>query len=133
MNKLFLIFSLVIFAGKLGAQPIATNELTVKENPLLESAPIPSAPELPSYHVRFTQSKTSMSFEVISPKSGKADLKLVSSSWGDICTIHKGIIHAGKNIFTLRSSKIGSGTYYVVSKLGNGEQFADKIVVPGVK
>jgi len=97
----------------------------------LESANIPSAPDLPSYHVNFSQSKTGISFEVISPKSEKADLKLVSSAWGDICVIHKGMIHAGKNTFTLRSSKIGSGTYYVISKLSDGEQFADKIVVPG--
>ena len=131
MKKLFLIISLSVIAGSLGAQTIAKNELFVKENPSLESANIPSAPDLPSYRVSFTQSKTGTSFEVISPKSEKADLKLVSSAWGDICTIHKGMIRAGKNIFPIRSPKIASGTYYVISKLADGEQFADKIIVPG--
>jgi len=130
MNKLFLILSLVIFTGRLGAQVIAKNELPAKISSSLESANIPSAPELPSYHVNFTQTKSRISFEVISPKSESAELKLVNSSWGDVCTIHKGLIHAGKNIFTLHSPKIGQGMYYVISKLSDGEQFADKIIVP---
>jgi hypothetical protein len=130
MNKLFLYISLLIFSGKLGAQPIAKNELTGKENPSIESANTPSAPELPSYHINFTQSKSGISFEVISPKSESAELKLVNSSWGDVCTIHKGLIHAGKNIFALHSPKIAGGMYYVVSKLADGEQFADKVIIP---
>jgi hypothetical protein len=129
MKKLFLIILISVVTGKLEAQTIARNELTGKELPSVESANVPSAPDLPSYHVSFTQTKTGISFEVISPKSEKAELKLVNSAWSDICTIHKGLVHSGKNIFTLHSPKIGSGTYYVVSKLANGEQYADKILI----
>jgi hypothetical protein len=129
MNKLFLIILFGLFSGGLQAQVIAKNEVAEKVTPTLESANIPSAPELPSYHVNFKQNKTGVSFEVISPKSEKAELKLVNAVRGDVCLIHKGLIHSGKNVYTVPSRKLPGGTYYVLSTLADGEQFADKIVV----
>ena len=131
MKKLFPLILLVLIAGRLGAQTIAKNEPSAHENILFEPTPAPSAPELPSYHVSITQSKSGISFNIISPKSEKAELKLLNSAGGDVCFIHKGSIREGKNTYTLHNPKITPGMYYVVSKFSTGEQFADKVVIPG--
>jgi hypothetical protein len=130
MKKLFLIILVLGFAGRLKAQNIAKNELSVKEIATSSaSAAVPSVAEYPSYRVLCQQSKKNLSFEVYSPKLDNAEVKLVSTDGADICTIYKGRIHIGKNVFTLSSKKPPSGMYYVVSKLSSGEQFADKIVI----
>lgn len=128
MKQLFLIISLFIVAGRLQAQNIAKNEPVNKEissNPAVLVGVI----EYPSYRVICQQNKKNFSFEVFSPKSGKADVKLVNTLGVDICSIHKGAIHEGKNTYTLASQKLSKGIYYVVSKLESGEQFADRVVI----
>src|SRR5437868_913574 len=121
MKKLFLIISLVISAGKIGAQTLAKNDLPAKETSSVSENALANVPEYPGYKVNCIQNKTTFSFEVISPKSEKAELKLVTSAWGDVCTIYKGAIREGKNVITVRSPKVRKGTYYVVSKLSGGE------------
>ena len=130
MKKLFLIILVLAFVGRLKAQNIAKNEPSMKDISLSSSsAAVPSVPEYPSYKVLCQQGKKNLSFEVYSPKLDNAEVKLVNAEGADICTIYKGRIHLGKNVFSLSSKKPPSGMYYVVSKLSSGEQFADKIVI----
>ena|SRR5579864_7990439 len=126
--KLFLIISFLIIAGGLNAQSIAKSEASGHEMSVLATAP-PGVVEISGYKVVFLQNKKNYSFEILSPKSDKADVKLTNTLGSDICTIYKGVIHEGKNIFTLPGKKIAPGTYYVVSKLSSGEQFADRVVI----
>ena|SRR5436190_8160016 len=127
MKQLFLILVLVVAAGRLEAQNIAKNDPITKEITL--NSGISSVVEYPGYHVRCQQAKKNFAFDVFSPKSGKAEVKVVNTSGVDICTIHKGALHEGKNSFILPSQKISKGIYYVVSKLESGEQFADRVVI----
>ncbi len=130
MKKLFLIILVLGFVGQLKAQNIAKNEPSIKDISLNNtSAAIPDVAEYPSYKVLCQQNKKNLSFEVYSPKLDNAEVKLVNSDRADICTIYKGRIHIGKNVFSLSSKKPPSGMYYVVSKLSSGEQFADKVVI----
>ncbi len=130
MKKLFLIILVLVFAGQLKAQNIAKNEPSIKDISLNgTSAGIPSVAEYPGYKVLCQQNKRNLSFEIFSPKLDKAEVKLVNSDGADVCTIYKGKIHLGKNVFTLSSKKPPCGMYYVVSKLSCGEQFADKVVI----
>jgi hypothetical protein len=129
MKTLFFIIFLLISASGLQAQSMAKNEVSMHENIAPETANTTSVAELPGYKVSFTQNKTDFSFEVISPKSENAELRLVNSVWGDVCIIHNGPVREGKNTFTLHNPKISRGTYYVISKLSSGEQFADKIII----
>src|SRR4051794_40664064 len=99
MKTLFLIIFALIYAQGLQAQTIAGNVASIGENTVPEAANTPSVAELPGYKVSFSQNKTGFSFEVISPKTENAELKLVTSVWGDVCTIHKGQVHEGKNTF----------------------------------
>ena len=128
MKKLFLTISLIFVAGSLNAQSIAKNEPSTHDVSAVSTVP-PGVAEYSGYKVVFLQNKKNYSFEILSPKSDKADVKLTNISGSDICTIYKGVIHEGKNIFTLPGKKISSGTYYVVSKLASGEQFADRVVI----
>jgi hypothetical protein len=128
MKQLFLIISLLIAAGRLNAQSIAKNEPAPSDLTAPLAAP-PGVAESSGYKVVFLQSKKNYSFEILSPKSDKADVKLTNTSGMDICTIYKGVIHEGKNVFTLPGKKIAPGSYYVVSKLSSGEQFADRVVI----
>ena len=128
MKTLFLIILLGIGTGKLEAQRIARNEPVTHDLPVALAAPS-GVVEYSGYKVVFLQNKQNCSFEIFSPKSDKADIKLINSSGADICPIYKGAIHEGKNIFTLPSKKIARGSYYVVSKLSSGEQFADRILI----
>ncbi|MFI5264873.1 MAG: hypothetical protein ACHQM6_10195 [Candidatus Kapaibacterium sp.] len=128
MKQLFLIISLIIAAGRLNAQSIAKNEPVPSDLTASLAAP-PGVAESSGYKVVFLQNKKNYSFEILSPKSDKADVKLTNTSGMDICTIYKGVIHEGKNVFTLPGKKIACGTYYVVSKLASGEQFADRVVI----
>ena len=130
MKKLFLIILVLGFAGRLKAQNIAKNELSIKEISLNSaSAGVPSVAEYPSYRALCQQNKKNLSFEVYSPKLDNAEVKLVSSEGADICTIYKGKIHVGKNVFMNSSKRPPCGMYYIVSKLSSGEQFADKVVI----
>ena len=128
MKKLFLIISLLFAAQKLEAQNIPKNE-RLAHTIDVSSAVSPAIAENSGYRVFCQQDKKNWSFEVISPKSDKAEVKLVNTSGEDICIIYKGVLHEGKNTFSLASKKVASGTYYVVSKLSSGEQFADKVVI----
>jgi hypothetical protein len=128
MKQLFLILSLFIVAGRLQAQNISKNEPIVKEISI-NAAVLVDVVEYPSYRVICQQNKKNFSFEVLSPKYGKAEVKLVTTLGMDICTIHKGVIREGKNVFMLSHQKLARGAYYVVSKLESGEQFADRIVI----
>ena len=128
MKQLFLIISLIIFAGKLDAQSIARTE-PISHDVTSPQVVTPGVAEYSGYKVVCVQNKKNYSFEILSPKSDKADVKLTNSLGADICTIYKGVIHEGKNIFTLPAKKISRGTYYIVSKLSNGEQFADRVVI----
>ncbi len=128
MKQLFLIISLFIVAGRLNAQSIAKNEPLTHDISAFSAAPLGVA-EYSGYKVVFLQNKKNYSFEILSPKSEKADVKLTSTSGSDICSIYKGVIHEGKNIFTLPGKKIAPGTYYIVSKLSSGEQFADRVTI----
>jgi hypothetical protein len=128
MKQLFLIISLISIAGRLEAQNIAKNEPVARELSVSAASPAGVA-EYSGYKVTCVQNKKNYSFEILSPKSDKADVKLTNTLGGDVCTIYKGVIHEGKNVFTLPAAKISRGTYYVVSKLSNGEQFADRVVI----
>ncbi len=128
MKKLFLIILVLAGSGTLRAQNIAKFEPLAKDESAV-SVVLPDAIEYPSYKVTCTQNKKDYSFEITSPKSDKAEVKLVNTQGTDICTIHNGLLRGGKNIFSIPSKKIASGIYYVVSKLSNGEQFADRVVI----
>ena len=128
MKQLFLIISLIFAAGRLNAQSIAKSEPAVRDVSVPSGTP-PSVAEYSGYKVICLQNKKNYSFEILSPKSDKADVKLINTSGADICAIYKGVIHEGKNIFTLPGKKIAPGTYYLVSKLSSGEQFADRVVI----
>ena len=128
MKKLFLIILLGMFAGTLNAQNIAKYEV-VSTNVVATVAATPDVVEYPSYRASYTLGKKGGSIEVFSPRSDNAEVKLVSSTGADVCIIHKGTIHEGKNVFSLTSMKISKGIYYVVSKLSAGEQFADRVVI----
>ena len=130
MKAVVLISLVLLTAAQVSAQPIAGNEVPA----IVASAPVAVPPvsgalEHASYRVSFFQNGKNCSFEVYSPKSEKAEVKLVTVGGDDICVIHKGSLREGKNIFTLPSKKISKGVYYVVSKLAGGEQFAEKVVV----
>jgi hypothetical protein len=130
MRQLFLIISLLIAAGRLEAQTIAKNDVPSKEVALNERlTTIPNVAEYSGYKVLCHQDKKNLSFEVYSPKPDNAELKLVTTEGSEIYTIHKGVIRIGKNVFTLPSKKISPGIYYVVSKLTDGKQFADRVVI----
>ena len=129
MKQLFIVILLIFASQSLNAQSIARNELSDREFSAPSAAP-PGVSESSGYKVVFLQNKKNHSFEILSPKSDKAEVKLTSISGSDICTIYNGVIHEGKNIFTLPGKKIAAGTYYVVSKLSSGEQFADRVVIP---
>jgi len=130
MKKLFLIILVLGITEQLKAQNLAKNEPSLKDISLNSaSATIPSVAEFSSYKVLCQQSKKNLSFEVFSPKVDNAEVKLVTIDGADICTIHNGKIHVGKNVFSLVSRKITPGAYYVVSKLSSGEQFADKVEI----
>ena len=128
MKKLFLIILPIFVAGSLNAQSIAKNEPLSHDVSVSSPAPL-GVSEYLGYKVLFQQNKKNFSFEILSPKSDKADVKLTSMTGADICSIYKGVIHEGKNVFTLSGKKIAPGAYYVVSKLSGGEQFADRVVV----
>jgi hypothetical protein len=128
MKQLFLIISLIIVAGRLNAQSIAKNE-PLTHDVSVSSVALPGVAEYSGYKVVFLQNKKNYSFEILSPKSEKADVKLTSMTGADVCNIYKGVIHEGKNIFTLPGKRIAAGTYYVVSKLSSGEQFADRVII----
>ncbi len=129
MKQLFLIISLIIVAGKLNAQSIAKSEPVSHDLSAPQVGTPPGVAEYSGYRVNCIQNKKNYSFEILSPKSDKADVKLTNNLGADICTIYKGVIHEGKNVFTVPAKKISRGTYYVVSKLSNGEQFADRVVI----
>lgn len=125
------IISLIAFQSlTVQAQSIAHNDLPSNDGRSAIVTPtVAGALEHSSYSVVLVQNKKNSSFEIMSPKADKAEVKLVNAEGTDICTIHKGALRHGKNLFTLPSKKIGKGIYYVISKLSSGEQFADRIVV----
>ena len=130
MRQLFLIISLLIAAERLEAQTIAKNDVPSKEVASNERlTTIPNVAEYSGYKILCHQDKKNLSFEVFSPKSDNAELKLVTTEGSEIYTIHKGVIHIGKNVFMLPSKKFSPGIYYVVSKLTDGKQFADRVVI----
>ncbi|HET9137695.1 MAG TPA: hypothetical protein VFO76_13770 [Candidatus Kapabacteria bacterium] len=126
-----LIILLLLTAGQLSAQGIAHNgvPVAVSATSATVTENVSGALEQNSYHVSLVQNSKTRVFEVFSPKASSAEVKLVTSSGDDICVIHKGKLHEGKNTFKLISQKIAPGSYYVVSKFSGGEQFADKVVV----
>ncbi|MEP7234852.1 MAG: hypothetical protein ABI778_06110 [Ignavibacteriota bacterium] len=127
MKQLFLLILLISFAKVVHAQSIAKSE------PEREVVAVPAAPagvvEYSDYKVLFQQNKKKYSVEILTPKSDKAEVKLTSVTGLDVCTIYKGVIHEGKNVFSLPGKKFARGTYYVVSKLSGGEQFADRVFI----
>jgi hypothetical protein len=131
MKYAFIISLIVLQSLTVQAQAIARNDVPSIElrSNIAPSSTISGALERSSYSVILIQNKKNSSFEVISPKADKAEVKLMSDGGSEICVIHKGMIKSGKNLFTLPTRKIGRGIYYVVSKLSSGEQFADRIVV----
>ena len=130
MKYVILILSLIVISGRMSAQVIANNTVMANSTRTAENLPsVSGALEHQSYSVTFIPGKKSGSFEIISPKTDKAEVKLMSVSGNEICLIHKGLIREGKNTFKLRSRSVGRGIYYVISKLASGEQFADRIVV----
>lgn len=128
MKKLFLIIFVLVGSGSLRAQNIAKTEPLAKSESTVSDV-LPDAVEFPSYKVTCLIAKKDFSFEITSPKSDKAEVKLVNTLGAEIFTIHKGLLREGKNVFNVPSKKIAAGIYYVVSKLANGEQFADRVVL----
>ncbi|MDP4230914.1 MAG: hypothetical protein Q8916_10980 [Bacteroidota bacterium] len=120
--------SLSPLLGGLKAQTLARNEGLTRDIPTT-SAPAPDVAEYPSYKVACQVTKKNCTFDIYSPKSDKAEVKLMSISGADVCLIHKGALKVGKNSFTVSAKKVTPGIYYVVSKLSNGEQFADKVTI----
>ena len=130
MKYVIFILSLVIISGRISAQVVVHNDLANNEaRPASHAPSVSESLEPQSYTVTFIRDRKASTFEVISPKSDKGEVKLVNAAGSDICTIHKGRISEGKNFFRLRNRVIPRGIYYVVSKLASGEQFADRIVV----
>ncbi|MBS1902075.1 MAG: hypothetical protein JSS75_00025 [Bacteroidetes bacterium] len=130
--KYALVITLIMSLGlSAKAQLVARNDLPSPEpRSTVTPSAIPGTIEHASYSVILVQNKNNTAFEVISPRATKADVKLVTPDGNDVCTIHKGAIHIGRNRFSLaKSRKLGKGIYYAISKLSNGEQFADRIVV----
>jgi len=126
-----LIILLLLTAGQLSAQGIAHNGVpaAVSASSTTVTENVSGALEQNSYHVSLVQNTKNRVFEVYSPKASSVEVKLVNANGDDICVIHKGKLHEGKNTFKLTSKKIAPGSYYVVSKFSGGEQFADRVVV----
>jgi hypothetical protein len=67
--------------------------------------------------------------EVVSPKSGYAEVSLLNSRGDQMLILHKGKIKSGPITFGIDAGKIKPGLYYVVSKYEGGLQVADKFTV----
>src|SRR5690348_2461983 len=113
MKAIILISLAILTAAQVSAQPIARNEVpaAVAATPVVAPT-VSGALEHPSYKVSFVQNGKNCSFEIYSPKSEKAEVKLVTAGGDDIYVIHKGSLHEGKNTFNLPSKKITKGVYY---------------------
>lgn len=130
MIQRLIIGIVLLSAASVSAQTIAKNEVGTHETrPNVPVAVVSGALINPGYSVICLQNNNSFSFEITSPKSDKGEVKLQNVNGDDICVIHKGAIKEGKNTFSLGQRKIARGIYYVVSKLSNGEQFADRVVI----
>jgi hypothetical protein len=70
-----------------------------------------------------------LNIEVVSPKSGYAEVSLLNSLGDQVRILHKGKIREGVNTYKLNSTKVQPGLYYVVMKYDTGLQVADKITV----
>lgn len=130
MIQRLIIGIVLLSAASVSAQTIAKNEVGTHETrPNVPVAVVSGALINPGYSVICLQNNKSFSFEITSPRSDKAEVKLQNVNGDDVCIIHKGLIKEGKNTFSLGHRKIARGIYYVVSKLSSGEQFADRVVV----
>jgi hypothetical protein len=70
-----------------------------------------------------------LNVEVVSPKSGYAEVTLLNSRGDQVLILHSGKVRSGINNFRIDSAKVQPGLYYVVSKYQDGLQVADKITV----
>ena len=138
MGKTIYIAFLVIFAAvsargqaaRVTNSDSSANVSTASKPPVPErSATIDSASEL-TFAVKIVPS-TSKKFniEVVSPKSGYAEISLLNSRGDQILILHTGKISSGPVTFKVDSGKLPPGLYYVVSKYEGGLQVADKVTV----
>ena len=139
MGKAIYIAFLVIFAAVAAcAQPAARVTNTDSSANVSTAANQPS-PEYPSiidsagdisFAVKIVPGASKkLSVEVVSPKSGYAEISLLNSRGDQVLILHTGKIQSGVKTFSVDAEKVRPGLYYVVSKYEGGLQVADKITV----
>ncbi|SRR5579883_2071663 len=128
--KYYLVISLLIATAVVSqAQVIVNHDLADNITPKSTTV-LSEGARTPEYSVSYVAGQGGSTFEVVSPKAERAEVRLVTLGGSEVCMIHNGLVKEGKNVFTLRHRKFHKGAYYVVSKLSSGEEFADKIIVP---
>jgi hypothetical protein len=139
VGKTIYIAFLVIFAAVAAyAQPAArvantdssANVSTATNQPSSEHSSIIDSAGNISFAVKIVPGASKkLSVEVVSPKSGYAEISLLNSRGDQLLILHKGKIQTGVKTFTIDAEKVIPGLYYVVSKYEGGLQVADKITV----
>ena len=137
MGKTIFIAFLVIF-GAASAQAQAARAIAKPDSAYAPyAAPVPPPEQSrtdDSSNISFTVKVvpgTSKKFniEMVSPKSGYAEISLLNSRGDQILILHKGNVKNGINTFRIDSAKVKPGLYYVVSKYEGGLQVADKFTL----
>ena len=137
VKTVYIAFLLIFVAGAAVAQPQArvTNSdssahvPTDTQHSASERTVAPDTNDL-SFAVKIVPG-TSKKFnvEMVSAKSGYAEVTLLNSRGDIIAILHAGKVRSGLNTYKVDSAKVRPGMYYVVSKYEGGVQVADKVTV----
>lgn len=139
MVKIVYIAFLVIFvAGAAVAQPQAArltnsdsaNVPTDTKQSASEPTAAPDSTNDLTFAVKIVPG-TSKKFnvEMVSAKSGYAEVTLLNSRGDVIAILHTGKVRSGLNTYQVDTAKVRPGMYYVVSKYEGGVQVADKVTI----
>lgn len=137
-RAIYIAFLVIFVAGAAIAQPqaarIANSDTSANvSNDTKQSAPERTATDSTddlSFAVKIVPG-TSKKFnvEMVSAKSGYAEVTLLNSRGDIIAILHAGKVRSGLNTYKVDSAKVRPGMYYVVSKYEGGVQVADKVTV----
>ena len=137
-RTIYIAFLVILVAGAAFAQPQAARVTNSDSSANVSKHTKQSAPT-----ERSADSTNDLTFEVkivpgtfkklnvemVSPKSGYAEVSLLNSRGDVIAILHTGKVRSGLNTYIVDSSKVRPGMYYVVSKYESGVQVADKVTV----
>ncbi len=137
-RAIYIAFLVIFVAGAAFAQPQAarvTNSDTSANvsNDTKQSAPERTATDSTndlSFTVKIVPGTSKkLNVEMVSAKSGYAEVTLLNSRGDVIAILHAGKVRSGLNTYKVDSEKVRPGMYYVVSKYEGGVQVADKVTV----